>query len=152
MLNLFINPSTPRPPGRYEVLEQCSRSDLEHALACWRSLGAAVNLLEHEDRERAAAAAWYAAEFIVDLVSQFGPIVKSVCVIRECVVVVEFERAPISAAVGWATFSGTETYTLCIQQENVEEIVYPCRGRIGRMRPSIYAETLKKYGWPPKTP
>lgn len=152
VLELFLNPSTPRPPGHDEVLAQCSRSGLEHALACWRSLGAAVDLLKGEDRERAAAAAWYAAELIVDLVSRFGPIVKSVCVIRGCVVVVEFERAALSGAVGWATFSGTETYTLYIHRENVEEIVYPRRAQPGRMRASPYAETLQKYGWPPKAP
>ncbi len=152
VLELFHNPSTPRPPGHYEVLAQCSRSDLAHVLACWRSLGAAVDLLEGEDRERAASAAWYAAEFIVDLVSRFGPIVRTLCVIRECVVVVEFKRAPISGAVGWATFSGTETYTLYVQRDNVEEIVYPFRARTGRMGPGTYAETLQEYGWPPRTP
>ena len=72
-------------------------------VACWRSLGAAVDMLDEKDRERAAASAWYAAKFIVDFVSWFGPIVKSVCVIREWVAVMEFECAPLS---------GTETYAL----------------------------------------
>ena len=110
VLELCLNPSVPRPPGRYEGLARCSRAEVEHALACWSTLGTAVDLLDGEDRERAAAAAWYAAEFIVDFVSWFGPIVKSVCVIRECVAVVEFQRAPLSGAVGWATFSGAGTY------------------------------------------
>ena len=124
-LELFLNPSVPRPPGRFEGLARCSRAELEHTLECWRSLGAAVDLLDGEDRERAAGSAWYAAEFIVDLVSWFGPIVKSVCVIRECVAVVEFERAPFSGAVGWATFSGTRTYTLSVHRGNVEEYSVP---------------------------
>ena len=105
-----------------------------------------------ENRERAAAAAWYAAEFIVDLVSWFGPIVKSVCVIRECVAVVEFERAPFSGAVGWATFSGTGTYTLYVHLGNVEEVVFSSRfSRAGRMSPT-YMEALQKHGWHLKAP
>ncbi len=153
VLELCVNPSVPRPPGRYEGLARCSRAEVEHALGCWRSLGAAVDLLDGEDRERAAAAAWYAAEFIVDLVSWFGPIVKSVCVIRECVAVVEFERAPLSGAVGWATFSGTGTYTLYVHRGSVEEVVFSGRfSRAGRMSPGTYMEALHKYGWHPKEP
>ena len=148
VLELCLNPSMPRPPRRYEGLARCSRAEVEHALACWRSLGTAVDLLDGEDRERAAAAGWYAAEFIVDLVSWFGPIVKSVCVIRECVVVVEFERASFSRAVGWATFSGTGTYTLYVHRGNVEEEVFSGRvSRAGRMSPSTYIEALQKNGW-----
>ena len=153
VLELFFNPSIPRPPGRYDGLVRCSRAEVEHALASWRSLGAAVDLLDGEDRERAAAAAWYAAEFIVDLVSWFGPIVNSVCVIRECVAVVALERAPLSGAVGWATFSGTGTYTLYARRGNTEEIVLPGRfSRAGRMSPSTYMEVLQKYGWHLKAP
>ena len=153
VLELCLNPSVPRPPRRYEGLARCSRAEVEHALACWRSLGAAVDMLDGEDRERAAASAWYAAEFIVDFVSWFGPIVKSVCVIRECVAVVEFERAPLSGAVGWATFSGTETYTLYVHRGNVEEVVFSGRfSRAGRMSPGTYMEALQKYGWHLKAP
>ena len=152
VLDLCLNPSVPRPPGRYEGLARCSRVEVEHALACWRSLGAAVDMFDGEDRERAAASAWYAAKFIVDLVSWFGPIVKSVCVIRECVAVVEFERAPLSGAVGWATFSGTGTYTLYVHRGNVEEVVFSSRfSRAGRMSPT-YMEALQKYGWHLKAP
>ena len=152
VLDLCLNPSVPRPPGRYEGLARCSRFEVEHALACWRSLGAAVDMFDGEDRERAAASAWYAAKFIVDLVSWFGPIVKSVCVIRECVAVVEFERAPLSGAVGWATFSGAGTYTLYVHQGNVEEVVLPGRfSRAARMSPT-YMEALQKYGWHLKAP
>ena len=152
VLDLCLNPSVPRPPGRYEGLARCSWVEVEHALACWRSLGAAVDMFDGEDRERAAASAWYAAKFIVDLVSWFGPIVKSVCVIRECVAVVEFERAPLSGAVGWATFSGTGTYTLYVHRGNVEEVVFSSRfSRAGRMSPT-YMEALQKYGWHLKAP
>ena len=153
VLELCLNPSVPRPPGRYEGLARCNRAEVEHTLACWRSLGTAVDLLDGEDRERAAAAAWYAAEFIVDFVSGFGPIVKSVCVIRECVAVVEFEPAPLFEAVGWATFSGAGTYTLYVQRGNVEEVVFSSRfSRVGRMSPSTYIEALQKYGWHLKAP
>ena len=152
VLELCLNPSVPRSPRRYESLARCSRAEVEHALACWRSLGAAVDLLDGEDRERAAAAAWYAAEFTVDLVCWFGPIVKSVCVIRECVAVVEFERAPLSGAVGWATFSGTGTYTLYVHRGNAEEVVYSGYSRAGRMSPGTYMEALQKYGWQLKAP
>ena len=152
VLDLCLNPSVPRSPGRYEGLARCSRVEVEHALACWRSLGGAVDMFDGEDRERAAASAWYAAEFIVDLVSWFGPIVKSVCVIRECVAVVEFERAPFSGAVGWATFSGTGTYTLYVHLGNVEEVVFSSRfSRAGRMSPT-YMEALQKHGWHLKAP
>ena len=153
MLDLCLNPSVPRPPWRYEGLARCSRVEVEHALACWRSLGRAVDMLDGEDRERAAASAWYASEFVLDLVSWFGPIVKSVCVIRESVTVVEFERAPLSGAVGWATFSGTGTYTLYVHQGTVEQVMFSGRfSQTGRMSPGTYMEALQKYGWHLKAP
>ncbi len=153
VLELCLNPSVPRPPRRYEGLARCSRAEVEHALACWRSLGTAVDLLDGQDRERASASAWYAAEFIVDFVSWFGPIVKNVCVIRECVAVVEFKRASLSGAVGWATFSGTGTYTLYVHRRNVEEAVFSGRfSRAGRISPGTYMEALQKYGWHLKVP
>ena len=153
VLELCLSPSAPRPPGRYESLARCSMAEVEHALACWRSLAVAVDLLDGEDRERSAASAWYAAEFIVDLVSWFGPIVKNVCVVRECVAVVELKRAPLSGTVGWATFSGTGAYTLYVHRGNVEEVVFSGRfSRAGRMSLSTYKETLQKYGWHLKAP
>ena len=153
VLDLCLNPSVPRPPWRYEGLARCSRVEVEHALACWCSLGRAVDMLDGEDRERAAASAWYASEFVLDLVSWFGPIVKSVCVIRESVTVVEFERAPLSGAVGWATFSGTGTYTLYVHQGTVEQVMFSGRfSQTGRMSPGTYMEALQKYGWHLKAP
>ena len=154
VLELFLNPNVSRPPGRYEGLARCSRAEVEHALACWRSLGAVVDMFDGEGRERASASAWYAAEFIVDLVSWFGPIVKTVCVIRECVAVVELERAPLSGAVGWATFSGTGIYTLYVHRGNAKEVVFPGRlSRAGRMSPrGTYVEALQKSGWHLKAP
>ena len=89
----------------------------------------------------------------MDLAGWFGPIVKSVCVIRECKAVVAFERAPLSGAMGWATFSGTETYTLYVHRGNVEEVVFSGRfSRAGRMSPGTYMEALQKYGWHLKAP
>ena len=147
VLELSLNPSVPRPPGRYEGLARCTPPEVEHVLACWRSLGAAVDMLDGEDREQAAASAWYAAKFIADLVSWFGPIVKSLCVIRECVAVVEFERAPLSGAVGWATFSGAGTYTLYVHRENIEEVVLSGRFKAGRISPDTYVKGLQRHGW-----
>lgn len=150
VLELCLSPSVPRPP-RSAGLELCSRAEMEHVFGCWRSLGAAVDMLDGTDRERAAASAWYAAEFIVDLVTRFGPIVKSVCVIREYVAVVEFERALLSDAVGWATFSGTGNYTFYVQRGNVKEVAYSGHfSRTGQMSPGTYTEALQKYGWPLK--
>ena len=152
VLELCLNPSVPRSPGR-DGFARCSRVEMEHVFGCRRSLGAAVDILDREDRERAAASAWYAAEFIVDLVTRFGPIVKSVCVIRECVAVVEFERAPLSGAVGWATFSGTGTCTFYVHRGNVEEVVFSGHfSRTGQMSPDTYTEALQNHGWPPKAP
>ena len=152
VLELRFNPALPRPPWRHEAVGRCNRVDVQHALACTRSLAAAVDLLDGEDREHAAASAWYAAEFILDLVSWFGPVVKSVCVVRECVAVVELERAPLSDAVGWATFSGTGVYTLYVHRANVEEFVYPGDlSRAERMSSHTYIEALEKHGWRHRT-
>ena len=74
-------------------------------------------------------------------------------VIREFVVVVELERAPLSGAVGWATFSGTGTYTLYVHRGNVEEVVFSGRfSRAGRISPGTYMEALQQYGWHRKVP
>ena len=148
VLELCLNPSMPKHPMAYEGFARCSWSEIGHALACGRSLGMAVDLLKGVEQARAAASAWYAFRFILDLVSLFGSIVKSVCVIRECVAVVELERAPLSGAVAWATFSGTGTYTLYINDGNIQELVFPGRfSRAGTINPSTYIDALQKYGW-----
>ena len=99
------------------------------------------------------ASAWYAFRFVLDLVSRFGAIVKSVCVIRECVAVVELERAPFSGAVAWATFSGTGTYTLYVDRGGVEELVFAGRfSRIGPMNETTLVETLRENGWALRDP
>ena len=130
VLDLCLNPSVPKRPLEYAGLRNFRPSEVGHALACCQSLGMAVELLDGVERERAAASAWYAFRFVLDLVSRFGPIVKTVCVIRECVAVVELERAPFSGAVAWTTFSGTGTYTLYIDRGNLEELIFP--GRFSR--------------------
>ena len=148
VLDLCLNPSIPKPPLKYSPLSRLSRSEVGHAMACYRSLGMAVDLLEGVDQERAAASAWYAFRFILDLVSRFGAIVKTVCVIRECVAVVELERAPLSGAVAWATFSGIGTYTLHVDRRNVEEVLFSGRfSRAGPMSESTGFDTLRANGW-----
>ena len=92
VLDLCLNPSVPRPPWRYEGLERCNRVEIEHVLACGQALGSAVEQVPDTLREMAAASAWYAYLFIQDVVSLFGPVVKNVCVIRECVAVVQLAR------------------------------------------------------------
>ena len=153
ILDLCLNPSIPRPPQEYSALRRFSPSEVGHAIACYRSLGMAVDLLEGADQERAAASAWYAFRFVLDLVSRFGAIVKAVCVIRESVAVVELERAPFSGAVAWATFSGTGTYTVYVDRGKVEELIFPGRfSRAGPMSESTFVETLRDYGWAIKEP
>ena len=148
VLELCLSPSAPRPPLEHQSLRRCSRAEIDHVQACGQSLGRAVELLDGVERERAAASVWYAFRFIQDLVGLFGPIVRTVCVIRECVAVVELERAPLSGAVAWATFSGTGTYTVCVHRGKVEELVFP--GRFSRAAPiseSVYVEALRNNGW-----
>lgn len=153
ILDLCLNPSEPRPPKAYSPLARLSASEVAHAMACYRSLGMAVDLLKDQEQERAAASAWYAFRFVLELVSRFGAIVKSLCVIEECVAVVELERAPFSDAVGWATFSGTGTYTLYVNRGDVEELVLSGRfSRAGPMDESTFIETLREYGWPLREP
>ena len=148
VLDLCLNPSVPKAPVAHAGLELCSRAEIDHVLGCGQSLARAVDLLAGVDQERAAASAWHAFRFIQDLVSSFGPIVRTVCVIRECVAVVELERAPFSGAVAWATFSGTGTYTLYVHRGDVEELTFPGRlSREGRMSESIYGQALRDNGW-----
>ncbi len=153
VLDLCLNPSIPKPPLEYSPLKRFSPSEVGHVMACHQSLGMAVDLLKGVDQEWAAASVWYAFKFVLDLVSRFGAIVKSVCVIRECVAVVELKRATFSGAVAWATFSGTGTYTLYVDQGNVEELVFS--GRFSRARPmseSTVVDLLRDNGWGLKDP
>lgn len=153
ILNLCLNPSEPRPPKAYSPLARFSAPEVAHTMACYRSLGMAVDLLKDQEQERAAASAWYAFRFVLELVGRFGAIVKSLCVIEECIAVVELERAPFSDAVGWATFSGTGTYTLYVNRGDVEELVLP--GQFSRAEPmgeNTFIETLREYGWPLREP
>ena len=151
ILDLCLNPSMPRPPGKYPRLKRLSGPELGHAIGSYWSLTTALDLLDGVDQERAAASGWYAFRFVLDLVTLFGAIVKSVCVIDECVVVVELETAPSTGAVGWATFSGAGTYTLYVDRGGVQELVYPGKfSRAGPISESTLVETLSKHGWSPK--
>ena len=148
ILEFCLNPSSPRAPLPYEGSADCSRAEIEHVLACGRSLEKAVELIPECDRERAAASAWYAMGFVLDLVRGFGPIVKSVCIVQEAVVAVELCQAAFSGALAWATFSGSGTYTLYIRNGNMQELMLPGRHmRAHPIAPSIYADALHKNGW-----
>ncbi len=151
VLELCLDPSVPRPPSRYEGLERCNRAEIEHALACKQALRLAVEQVPDALREMAAASTWYAFLFILDLVSLFGQVVKRVCVIRECVAVVELERAPLSGATAWATFSGAGTYTLHVRHGDVEELRFAGQTRrAGPIMESTYINALQEHGWSPK--
>ena len=148
VLNLCLNPSVPRPPQNYEGLERSNRSEIEHVLASGRALGSAVEQVPDALRETAAASAWYAYLFIQDLVSLFGPVVKSLCVISECVAVVELVRAPSSGAVAWATFSGAGAYTLHVKLPTVEAVTYSGQAdRAGPIMEDAYVKSLQEHGW-----
>ena len=148
ILELCLNPSVPKHPISYEWFDRCNRSEIEHALACGRSLGIAVDLLNGVEQEAAAASAWYAFRFILDLVALFGPIVERVSIIRECVAVVELTRAPLSGAVAWVTISGTGTYSVYTDNGTVRELVYSSNlSQAGLISPSTYTNALQKYGW-----
>lgn len=151
ILDLCLNPSVPRPPGEYPRLRRLSGPELGHAMGSYWSLTMALGLLDGVDQERAAASGWYAFRFVLDLVTSFGAIVKSVCVIDESVVVVELETAPSTGAVAWATFSGAGTYTLYVDRGGVQELVYPGKfSRAGPISESTLVETLSNHGWSPK--
>lgn len=148
ILNMCLNPSIPKPPIPYEGFSRFNKSEIYHALACSWSLGMAVNLLKGTEQARAAASAWYAFRFVLDLVALFGPIVKSVCIIRECVAVVELKRSPMSDSVAWATISGTGTYTLYIDDGITEDLVF--KGQLsqeGSISPGAYTDALQQRGW-----
>ena len=151
ILDLCLNPSMPRPPGEYPRLRRLTGPELGHAIGSYWSLTMALGLIGGIDQERAAASGWYAFRFVLDLVTWFGAIVKSVSVIDECVVVVELESAPSTGAVAWATFSGSGTYTLYVDRGGVQELVYPAKfSRAGPISESTLVETLSKHGWSPK--
>ena len=148
VLDMCLNPSIPKPPLAYEGFARYNSSEIDHALACGRSLGMAVDLLKGTDQARAAASAWYAFRFILDLVALFGPIVKSVCIVRESVAVVELKKSHLSDSVAWATFSGTGTYTLYIDDGITEDLVFNGRlSQVGSISPGTYIEELQQRGW-----
>lgn len=153
ILDLCLNPSLPRPPGQYPRLKRLSGPELGHAMGSYWTLTTALGLVDGADQERAAASAWYAFRFVLDLIASFGAIVKSLCVIDECVVVVELEPAQSTGAVAWATFSGTGTYTLYVDRGGEQELVYPQQfSRAGPIGERTLAETLGRHGWSPKSP
>lgn len=148
VLDLCLSPSVPRPPRRYEGLERCSWFEIEHTVGCGQALGSAVEQVPDALREAAAASAWYAYLFIQDLVRLFGPVVKTVCVIREGVAVVQLERATFSGAAAWVTFSGAGAYTLHIHNGNVEAITYSGQTqRAGPIHEGTYVKALQGHGW-----
>ncbi|MCY4499006.1 MAG: hypothetical protein OXC14_17195 [Rhodospirillaceae bacterium] len=148
LLDLCLNPSVPRPPASFEGLERCNESEIKHALACWQALRGAVEQVPDGLREMAAASAWYAFLFIQDVVSLFGSVIKNVCVIRECVAVVQLEPAPFSGAAAWATFSGAGAYLIHVHCRNVEEITYSGHTRrAGPISNHTCIQALQKHGW-----
>ena len=148
VLDFCLNPSVPKPPIPYRGLSQCSPMEIAHVLACGESLWMAVDLLDGVERARAAASAWYAQRFVLDLVTWFGPIVHTVCIIRDRLAVVELTPARMTGAMAWAAFSGNGTYLLHIDDGKVEEQVIPGGfSRAGRMGPETYVKLLESYGW-----
>ena len=148
VLEFCLNPSVPKPPIPYGGLSRYSPIEIAHVLACGESLWMAVDLLDGVERARAAASAWYAQRFVLDLVTQFGPIVHTVCIIRDSVAVVELTRAKLTGAVAWAALSGAGTYLLHIDDGKVEEKVFPgCFSRAGCMDQGVYVKLLERYGW-----
>ena len=148
VLEFCLNPSVPKPPIPYGGLSRCNPTEIAHVLACGESLWMAVDLLDGIERARAAASAWYAQRFILDLVTRFGPIVHTVCIIRDSVAVVELTRAKLTGAIAWVALSGAGTYLLHIDDGKVEEQVFPGGfSRAGRMVSEAYVKLLEHYGW-----
>ena len=142
------NPSVPRSPRTYEGSERCNLSENEHTPACGQALRNAVELVPDALREMAAASAWYGFRFIQDVVSLFGRLIKNVCIISECVAVVQLKRAPFSGAVAWAGFSGAGIYTLQVQRRDVKAITYSgYNHRAGPISESAYIKPLQEDGW-----
>ena len=151
VLEMCLNPSEPKPPIPYRGLPRCSQAEIEHVLACGESLRMAVDLLDGVEQARAAASGWYAQRFVLDLVTWFGPIVRSVFVMRDGVAVVELMRAPLTGAVAEAAFAGARTYLLHIDDGTVEENVFPGEvSRAGQLSATTFVNLLERYGWTPK--
>ena len=151
ILDLCLNPSVPKPPIPYAGSSQCSPTEIQHVLACGESLRMALDLLNELDQARAPASTWFAQRFILDLVTRFGAVVKSVCIVRDGLALVELTPAPLTRAVAWATFSGSGTYLLNVDNGKVEEKVFPGSfSRAGRMGSGAYVELLERFGWPRK--
>ena len=148
VLEFCLNPSVPKPPIPYAGLSRCSPLETAHVLACGESLWMAVDLLDGVERARAAASAWYAQRFVLDLVTRFGPIVHTVCIIRDSLAVVELTPARLTGAIAWAALSGAGTYLLYIDDGQVEEKVFPGGvSRAGHIGPGTYLKLLESYGW-----
>ena len=151
VLEMCLNPSEPKPPIPYRGLARCNQKEIEHVLACGESLRMAVDLLDGVKQAQAAASAWYAQRFILDLVTWCGPIVRSVCIMRDGVAVVELMRAPLTGAVAEAAFGGAGTYLLHIDDGTVEENVFPGEiSRTGQLSPTTFVDLLERYGWTAK--
>ena len=148
VLKLCLNPSEPKPPIPNAGLSRCSATEIEHVLACGESLRMALDLLDGAEQARAAASAWYAQRFILDLVTRFGPIVRSVCIIRDSIVLVELMRGQLTGAIAEAAFSGAGSYLLHIDDGRTEENVFPGDvSRAGQTSPGAYVDLLERYGW-----
>ena len=148
IIKLCLDPSVPKRPRSDDGLDRLDRVDLAHVLACQQALGGAVEQVPEPLRERAAASAWYALLFIEDVMRAFGPVVGSVCVIKECVAVVQLERAPLSGSVAWATFSGAGTWSLHLRQRAAEDVIYG--GQQQRASPAAFGtiiDALEEHGW-----
>lgn len=151
ILDLCLNPSIPRPPREYKNLERCGQFEIKHILACGEALNSAIEQVPNALQEAAAASSWQAFLFIRGLVSSFGPIVKGICIIRECIAVVELNRAPFSGTIAWTTFSGTGTYTIHIYNRSMEATTFSGETQhAGPLNEHTYVKTLQKYGWPLK--
>ena len=135
-------------PARPEGLGHCNKSGIGHALACRRALGGAVEQVPDGLGKVTAASVWYAFLFIQDVVSLFGPVVRNLCVIRECPAVVQPEPAPFSGAVAWATFSGDGTCMLRVHGANTEDVTDSGHTRpTGPISEHTCIDALQKHGW-----
>ena len=73
---------------------------------------------------------------------------RSVCIMRDSIVVVELMRAPLTGAITEAAFSGAGTYLLHIDDGRTEDNVFPREvSRAGQISPGTYVNLLERYGW-----
>ena len=77
VLEFCLNPSEPKPPIPYVDLSRCGPDEIAHVLACGQSLQMALDLLDGIEQARAAASAWYAQRFILELVTRFGALCRA---------------------------------------------------------------------------